>query len=96
MSFGRKLRRAKANKSKKEAEKALAEKVALFGHLPDKCLTCEKPFNKLDKEQVMAWNVVVKQEKETVRLYCPECWNTAINLIKETKEGLINRKRKEE
>ena len=96
MSFGRKLRRAKANKSKKEAEKALAEKVALFGHLPDKCLTCEKPFNKLDKEQVMAWNVVVKQEKETVRLYCPECWNTAINLIKETKEGLISGRRKEE
>lgn len=96
MSFGRKLRRAKANKSKKEAEKALAEKVSLFGHLPDKCLTCEKPFNKMDKEQVRSWNVVVKQEKETVRLYCPECWNTAINLIKETKEGLINRKRKEE
>tara|TARA_R110000765_G_scaffold331864_1_gene422689 strand:- start:307 stop:597 length:291 start_codon:yes stop_codon:yes gene_type:complete len=96
MSFGRKLRRAKANKSKKEAEKALAEKVALFGHLPDKCLTCEKPFNKLDKEQVMAWNVVVKQEKEVVRLYCPECWNTAINLIKETKEGLVSGRRKEE
>ena len=49
MSIERKLRRANAKKKKKDAEKALGEKVALFGLLPDKCLTCEKPFNKMDR-----------------------------------------------
>ena len=92
MNLKRKLRRAQAKKGKKKAEKALAEKVALFNHLPDKCLTCEKSFDKMNKEQVMSWNVVVKQKEDVVRLYCPDCWNTAINLIKEVKEGLIKRK----
>ena len=93
MSFKRKLRRAQATKGKKNAEKALAEKVALFGHLGDKCLTCEKPFDRLNREQVMTWNVVVTQNKEAVRLYCPTCWNRAVKLIKETKEELLNKKK---
>ena len=63
MSLERKLRRKQANKAKKKADKELAAKVALFGHLPNKCLTCEAPFDKLDREQVMSWNVVVRQEK---------------------------------
>jgi DNA-directed RNA polymerase subunit RPC12/RpoP len=86
MSFSRKLRRNKANKSKKAAEKELATKVALFGKLSDKCLTCEKPFDKMDKEQVMTWNVVVRQQEEKVNLYCPECWDNAKQLVKEIME----------
>jgi len=82
MSFSRKIRRAKANKSKKTAEKELATKVALFGKLPDKCLTCKKPFDKMDKEQVLAWNVVVRKQEEKVNLYCPECWGRAKQLVK--------------
>tara|TARA_R110002110_G_scaffold201025_1_gene411856 strand:- start:518 stop:829 length:312 start_codon:yes stop_codon:yes gene_type:complete len=93
VNIKRKIRRSQANKSKKKAEKALAEKVALFGHLPNKCLTCEKPFDKMNREQVMTWNVVVRQEEEKVNLYCPECWDKAIKLIKEAKEGLLNKKR---
>ena len=42
----------------------MAAKVALFGHLPNKCLTCDEPFDKLNREQVMSWNVVVRQEEE--------------------------------
>ena len=86
MSLSRKLRRKKANKSKKIAEKELATKVALFGKLPDKCLTCEKLFDKMNKEQVMTWNVVVRQQEEKVHLYCPECWDKAKQLIKEMME----------
>ncbi len=86
MSLERKLRRKKANKAKKRAEKDLAAKVALFGKLPDKCLTCEAPFDKLDREQVMSWNVVVRRETEKVNLYCPECWDNAQQAIKKYME----------
>jgi Zn finger protein HypA/HybF involved in hydrogenase expression len=92
MSIERKLRRAQAKKEKKLAEKELGIKVALFGKLGNKCLTCEKPFDKMDREQVMSWNVVVKNETETVRLYCPQCWDNAVNLIKEAKQELLKRK----
>ena len=51
MSLERKLRRKQAKKGKKNAEKELATKVALFGHLPKKCLTCEAPFDKLNRNK---------------------------------------------
>ena len=86
MSLERKLRRKLAKKGKKTAEKELAAKVALFGYLPNKCLTCETPFDKLDREQVMSWNVVVRQKEEKVNLYCPECWDNAQKTIKKYME----------
>ena len=86
MSLERKLRRKQAKKGKKRAEKELATKVALFGHLPNKCLTCEAPFDKLNREQVMSWNVVVRQETEKVNLYCPRCWNNAQQAMKQIME----------
>lgn len=58
-------------------------KVALFGGMPDECLTCEKPFDKTDKEMVASWNVVVREQKEIVRLYCPECWNKAREILED-------------
>ena len=86
MSLERKLRRKQANKAKKKADKELATKVALFGKLPDKCLTCEAPFDKLNREQVMSWNVVVRQQEEKVHLYCPQCWDNAQKVIKQYME----------
>jgi len=86
MSLERKLRRKQAKKGKKKAEKELAAKVALFGHLPKKCLTCDAPFDKLNREQVMSWNVVVRQKEEKVNLYCPECWDNAQQLVKQYME----------
>ena len=86
MSLERKLRRKQAKKGKKRAEKDLATKVALFGHLPNKCLTCEAPFDKLNREQVMSWNVVVRQEEGKVNLYCPQCWENAQKIVKQYME----------
>ena len=86
MSLERKLRRKQAKKGKKRAEKELATKVALFGNLPNKCLTCEAPFDKLNREQVMSWNVVVRQEEEKVNLYCPDFWDNAHQLVKKYME----------
>jgi Zn finger protein HypA/HybF involved in hydrogenase expression len=91
-SLERKLSRKKGNKGKKDAEKEMATKVALFGKLADKCLTCEKPFDKMDKEQVMSWNVIVRQEEEKVNLYCPECWEKALKIIGDFKKHLENKK----
>ena len=85
-SLKRKLSRNKANKAKKEAEKDLAAKVSLFGNIDDKCLTCEKPFDKQDREQVMTWNVVVREQEEKVNLYCPECWERANEIISNLQE----------
>ena len=63
-SMERKLKRKDIAKKKKNAEKEMATKVALFGKLPDKCMTCEKAFDKTNKEEVKSWSVVVKEEKE--------------------------------
>jgi len=70
--------------NKKEAEKEFKKKVGLFNKLSDHCLVCQKPFDKKNKEMVMSWSVVVKEE--LVRLYCPVCWDRAANLIKELKQ----------
>ena len=82
----RKFRRKNALKLKKNAEAELATKTALFGKLPDHCLTCEDPFDKMDKAQVTSWSVVVNEEEETVRLYCPTCWENAKSIIQDFKK----------
>ena len=92
MSLERKLRRRKARDAKKNAEKEMAIKVALFGKLGDKCLTCEKRFDKMNKEHVTTWSVVVRQEEEVVRLYCPQCWGKAVEIVQDFKEHLENKK----
>ena len=96
MSIERKMRRKNAKKSKKLAEKDVAAKVALFGKLPDNCLTCDEPFDKMDKEQVMSWNVVVRQEEEKVHLYCPTCWENAKKVIEELKQRLKEKNERQE
>jgi len=72
--MNREQRRALA---KNKGAQDIEEQVALFNKLPEHCLTCEKPYNKNDKEMAMSWNVVVHGEEEVVRLYCPECWQKA-------------------
>ena len=79
MSVARKFRRAK----KKRAEKDMQTKLGLFDKLPDHCLTCFTPYDKMNKEQVKTWNVVVREKEGRVNLYCPDCWKKATNLVKE-------------
>tara|TARA_Y100000034_G_C6695445_1_gene306420 strand:- start:117 stop:383 length:267 start_codon:yes stop_codon:yes gene_type:complete len=75
----RKIRRAKQKKAQKELE----EKMFMFDKLGDYCMTCEKPFDKKNKEQVQSWNVVVRKKENRVNLYCPDCWTKAKNIIEE-------------
>jgi hypothetical protein len=87
-SITRKLKRQHNSKLKKDAKKDMATKTALFGKLPDKCLTCEDPFDKTNKEMVTTWSVVVREKEDIVRLYCPTCWEKAIKILKDFEERL--------
>ena len=87
--MNRKQRRAAAKQAKKDGTEEVAEKVALFGKLEDECLVCAKPFDKKDKEMVMSWSVVVREKEEKVNLYCPECWNGALEMLQQAKEEIL-------
>lgn len=90
-SFTRQIRRNKLKKAKKAAKKDVATKLSLFGHLGTECLVCTKPFNKQDREQVMAWSVVVKEKENQVNLYCPECWKKAREIVDDFKKRVEER-----
>jgi len=84
-SLERKLKRTKIKKFKKEIKKTMRSQLDLFGFLPDHCLTCNKEYDKTSMEHATTWKVVVREQQERVSLYCPECWTTAKELIKELK-----------
>ena len=85
-SLKRKMARNKAKKEKKQFEKAMKQQLLMFDKLGDECSACQKPFDKKSKEHAMTWNVVVREQEEIVRLYCPECWDKANKIIKEIKD----------
>tara|TARA_R110000796_G_scaffold96333_1_gene202033 strand:+ start:3013 stop:3216 length:204 start_codon:yes stop_codon:yes gene_type:complete len=66
----------------------------MFGKMPDQCLVCLAAFNKKDKKQVMSWSVVVRNDTEEVRLYCPDCWGKAKSVVQayEKENGYGSRK----
>jgi hypothetical protein len=86
--MNREQRRAAMKEAKSDGNKELESKIALFGKIPDECLTCEKPFDKEDKEMAKTWSVVVHGEEEVVRLYCPECWKKAKKITEEFQKHL--------
>ena len=89
----RKMRRSAQRQKKKELEKDMIQKVALFGQIPGNCLVCDKEFDKNNKEMVQSWYVIVREEEKKVNLYCPECWENANEFISNLqKEGLNERK----
>ena len=71
--------RRKQEKETKKIEKKLAKILNKFDKLPNNCLVCDKEFDKKSKKHAAEWSVVVKPD--VVRLYCPECWATAIDTI---------------
>ena len=87
--MNRKQRRAMEKKVGKENSQKLAEKFLQLDQLPAECLACLKPFDKKSKEMAMTWNVVIRDEN-TVRLYCPNCWDTAQEIIAKYKEEMTN------
>ena len=74
-----KQRRAVKRQVGAEASEKMANQVAQFGKMPEQCQICQKEFDKKNKEMIESWSVVVKQE--VVRLFCPDCMNTAKEVI---------------
>ena len=85
--FSKKMKRDRS----KQAEKDLAQKVGMFDRLPDKCTACEIPFDKLNREMVMSWHVVVREQENKVNLYCPSCWDKANEVLVDFKKKLFER-----
>jgi len=83
--MNRQQRRAREKMMKKasQEEKALAEKISLFDHLPEACSACTEPFDRKNRQMAMEWTVTVREEEQAVRLFCPQC-------INKTKEVLEN------
>ena len=78
-------------KSQKQTQRDLKEKVGMFDLLPENCLTCLEPFDRKNKEQVQSWFVVVKNEEKKVRLYCPDCWQKAKDIVEDFKKRVEER-----
>ena len=84
-----KLRKATGRKKKQRAaEKEMAQKISMFDRMPEECLLCEKPFDKRDKDMVMSWIVVVREEEDKVNLWCPECWTNAQTILHDFAERI--------
>ena len=86
--FSKKMKRDRS----KQAEKDLAQKVNMFDHLPDSCTACLKPFDKLDRDMVMSWNVIVREQEKKVNLYCPPCWGKANEILRDFRHRLMEKK----
>ena len=81
--------RRKRNRTIKKSKSKTSEfeqKLGLFDLLPSDCMICHKSFDKTNKEMVKTWNVVVREKQNIVRVYCPECWTKAKNLLEELKD----------
>lgn len=73
----------KNKKTHKQTQRDLKQKMNMFDRLPENCLTCLEPFDRKNKEQVQSWFVVVKNEENKVRLYCPDCWQKAKDIVED-------------
>ena len=89
-SVKRKIRRKKAKSELKKSKKSLDQKLGLFDKIPDNCLTCEKKFDKTNKEDVQSFRVVVREKEEVVNLYCDECWKKATTIVENFAKTLDN------
>lgn len=84
MSFKRKMQRRKLKESKKEFKSIMG----MFDILPDKCETCDTPYDRNNKEQANTWTVVVRESEKKVNLYCPTCWNQAKQTLNDIEDYL--------
>jgi|TARA_R110002124_G_scaffold111387_3_gene265155 hypothetical protein len=78
-------RAAKKKKEKKlaqEQDQKMRNQMNMFDRLPKVCNTCDEVFPKT-REAHMSWKVVVRNEEQQVRLFCPACLDKAAKLVEE-------------
>jgi len=80
----KKIKNQNAKKAAKEIEKDLAKKIGMFDQLPESCSSCGDFFDKTSIQEVASWQVTVRGD--TVRIYCPNCWGRATELVKAADE----------
>mgnify|MGYP003120943757 FL=1 len=85
----KKLKRAAKKRKEKslaqEAQNKLKKQMGLFDRLPNSCSACSEPFPKT-RDAHMSWQVVVRNEQETVSLFCPECQEKARKVLENNNE----------
>ena len=81
-----KIRKAGKKKKALRAEKEMAQKMNMFDKIPNACMSCDKDFDKKDRDMIMSWTVVVRKEQEQVNLWCPECWVRARETLTDMQE----------
>jgi hypothetical protein len=85
----KKVKRSKKKKKEKkradEQQQRLIKQMNMFDRMPDACSACKKDFPKT-REAHMAWRVVVRNEEQQVRLFCPSCQELATKMAEEQNE----------
>ena len=85
----KKLKRVAKKKKEKAASHAtqtkLKKQINMFDRLPSECSACQKKFPKT-REAHMSWQVVVYNERQLVRLFCPECQEKAARIVGDKSE----------
>ena len=84
--MNRQQRRALKKKVGADVEEKISNQMAQFNKLPEFCNACHKEFDKKDKDMVLSWSVVVKQD--LVRLFCPDCINKAKEVIDASNQNI--------
>ena len=83
--MNRKQRRAAAQIAKRSGNPEIQEKLEILNSLKEECFVCQIPFDKTDMQMLDSWIIVVnKALSEGTRLYCPECWEEAMEFVKST------------
>jgi len=57
-----------------EAQEKMGQKLSLIGKMPSECEICSVPFDKKSRDMAMTWRVIVREGKQKVNLYCPNCF----------------------
>ena len=83
MNRQQRRQRKRIIKKSKQKKTDLDKKIGLFNLTPDRCMICDKAFDKQNREMVSTWNVVVREKQQIVRVYCPTCWNKAKSILDE-------------
>ena len=83
--MNRQQRRSRYKLIKKSKAKTteMEKKLGLFELIPNDCFVCHAEFDKKNKEMVKTWNVIVREEERSVKVYCPSCWNNALEILKQ-------------
>ena len=83
--MNRKQRRAAAQIAKRSGNPEIQEKLEILNNLKEECFVCQIPFDKTDMQMLDSWIIVVnKTSVDGTRLYCPKCWEEAMEFVKST------------